>query len=179
MKAERFKENCFPESHPIFTRAHTDTRAVPQKHLTRLHFSGKTHCLVNEVSWANTALALRGLFPNYLKRLSTRAETTNNREHFGKLDTASCALGNFPVQSRDAECKGTPSPRGCTAEQVGHQSRQQRGVCSVWLPRARAGCNQVLSSLHGIEYEMPQAGHQEQVSVKRCVKCCLQNTTGL
>lgn len=29
-----------------------------------------------------------------------------------------------------------------------------------------AGCNQVLSNLHGIEYEMPQAGHQEQVSIR-------------
>lgn len=72
MKAGRFEENCFRESHPIFTRALTDTCPVPQKHLTRLHFSGKIDCLVNEMSWANTAVALRGLFPNYLKRLSTR-----------------------------------------------------------------------------------------------------------
>lgn len=29
-----------------------------------------------------------------------------------------------------------------------------------------AGCNWVLSGLHGIEYEVPQAGHQEQVSIR-------------
>lgn len=145
MKAERFNENCFPESHPIFTHARTDTCPVPQKHLTRLHFSGRTDCLVNEMSWANAALALRGLFPNYLKRLSTRAETINNKEHFGKLETASWALGNFPVQSTDAECEGTPSPRGCTVEQVGHLSSQQRGVRFLWLPRPPRQCSLTLS----------------------------------
>lgn len=89
MKAERFEENYFPESHPIFTCAHTGTCPVPQKHLTRLHLSGKIDCLINEMSWTNIALALRGLFPNYLKRLSTRAETINNKQRFGKLETAS------------------------------------------------------------------------------------------
>lgn len=102
MKAERFKENSFPESHPIFTRACTDPCPVPQKHLTRLHLSGKTDCLVNEMSQADTAWAVRGLFPNYLKWLSTGTEPINNKEHFGRLEAASGACGSFPVQRTHA-----------------------------------------------------------------------------
>lgn len=170
MKAERFEENCLPESHHIFTCAHTDTCPVPQKPLTRLHFSGRIDCLINEMSWSNTALALRGLFPNYLRRLSTRTETINNKEHFGKLEIASWALGNFPVQSTDTELwefhlLEVVPPNKWVIKAV---SKGKFVLCVFTDHCGNARCNGILSSLHGIEYKMPQAGHEEQVSKEAC-----------
>lgn len=130
-----------------------------------------------------TALALRRLFPNDLERFSMRTETINNREHFGKVEMASRAPGNFPVRGTSPECDGTASLR------VHHRTRREEQPAKVSLFHMappgecdNAGCDRVLTSPCAIQYLMPQAGHREQVSPKnglKCVKCCLQNTSWL